>query len=252
MGRALIHHQPVLHEHHLVGRLAGQAHLVGDHDDGHVRLGERLDDVEHLLHHLGVKRARGLVEQHDLRVHVEGAGDGHALLLAAGELVGVLVHLAFQPHALKVGEAVALCLLARDFEHFDGSERHVLEHGLVRVEVVALEHHGHVAGERAGVHLAVGQVHPLHHDRARVGHFQAVDAADEHAFARAGRTDDDHLFALVHIERHALERLDRAETLADVLDRDRLSHEMSLPCASRPRMAKGAAADQHRLNVHQV
>ena len=44
---------------------------------------------------------------------------------------------------------VALGLLARHLQHLDGCQRHVLEHGLVRVEVVALEHHGHVAGERA-------------------------------------------------------------------------------------------------------
>ena len=49
-------------------------------------------------------------------MHVEGAGDGHALLLPAGELVGVLVHLVGKPHALQIGAPVALGLLARHIE----------------------------------------------------------------------------------------------------------------------------------------
>ena len=157
-------------------------------------------------------------------MHVEGAGDGHALLLPAGELVGVLVHLVGKPHALQIGAPVALGLLARHLQHLDGRQRHVLQHGLVRVEVVALEHHGHVASQRTGVHLAVRQVHAFDHHRARIGHLKTVDATDEHAFARAGRPDDDDFLSLGHIERNAFKRLDRAEVLANVRNRDRLSH----------------------------
>ena len=42
--------------------------------------------VEHLLDHLRVERGGRLVEEHDLRLHRERAGDRDALLLAAGEL----------------------------------------------------------------------------------------------------------------------------------------------------------------------
>ena len=46
--------------------------------------------------------ARGrLVEQHDLRLHRERAGDRHALLLAAGELGGQLVRLVRDADALE-------------------------------------------------------------------------------------------------------------------------------------------------------
>ena len=44
--------------------------------------------LDHFGGHARVERAGGLVEQDRLGVHGEGAGDGDALLLAAGELVG--------------------------------------------------------------------------------------------------------------------------------------------------------------------
>ncbi len=57
------------------------------------RFGEVDHHVEDLLDHLRVQRRGRLVEEHHLGLHREGAGDGDALLLAAGELGGVLVGL---------------------------------------------------------------------------------------------------------------------------------------------------------------
>ncbi len=42
-----------------------------------------------LLAHLGVERAEGLVEQQHFGLDRQGAGQGHALALAAGELGGI-------------------------------------------------------------------------------------------------------------------------------------------------------------------
>jgi hypothetical protein len=54
----------------------------------------RLDHrIEHFLDHLGVERRGRLVEQHDLGLHAQRAGDGHALLLAARKLAGIFVGL---------------------------------------------------------------------------------------------------------------------------------------------------------------
>jgi hypothetical protein len=47
-------------------------------------------DVEDLVDHLGVEGGGGLVEEHDLGVHRQGAGDRDTLLLATRELGGVL------------------------------------------------------------------------------------------------------------------------------------------------------------------
>jgi hypothetical protein len=64
--------------------------------------GELDHDVEHLLDHLGIEGRGRLVEQHDLRLHAQRAGDGDALLLTARELAGVLVRLLGDAHPLEV------------------------------------------------------------------------------------------------------------------------------------------------------
>ena len=56
-------------------------------DHGRALLGEAADDAQHLARQLRVERAGGLVEAEDVRVHGQRAGDGHALLLPARELV---------------------------------------------------------------------------------------------------------------------------------------------------------------------
>ena len=75
---------------HPVGDAAREIHLVGHHDHGHAFVGERLHHAQHLADGLGVERRGRLVEQHELRLHGERAGDRDALLLAARELRRVL------------------------------------------------------------------------------------------------------------------------------------------------------------------
>ena len=78
----------------------GQLGVVRDHDNEAVvgDLGEQVHDLDARL---GVEGAGGLVGQKDLRVVDEGAGDGHALHLAAGELAGLFVHVLAEAHALE-------------------------------------------------------------------------------------------------------------------------------------------------------
>ena len=84
--RALFENLAVGHEHDLVGHLAREAHLMGHAQHGHAFMGKFDHDIEHLIDHFRIERGGRLVEQHDLRLHGERSGDGHALLLAAGQL----------------------------------------------------------------------------------------------------------------------------------------------------------------------
>src|SRR5262245_14220602 len=61
--------------------------LVGDEDDGVAVLVELLEQPHDLLARGRVEVPRGLVGQQDRGAHDQGAGDGHALALAAGQLV---------------------------------------------------------------------------------------------------------------------------------------------------------------------
>ena len=101
------------HEEDAVAHLAGKAHLVGHDDHGHTFLCQLLHDVQDLADHLRVQGGGRLVEEHELGLHGQGANDGDALLLAAGELVGVGVGLLHQVHALQQlhGQLVGLLLL---------------------------------------------------------------------------------------------------------------------------------------------
>ena len=57
------------------------------HDDhGHAVACQVAHDPQHVADKLGIERRRGLVKEHDVRIHRQGAGDGHALLLAARKL----------------------------------------------------------------------------------------------------------------------------------------------------------------------
>ena len=65
--------------------VTGDILVVGDEDDGETfLLVELLQHPEHFDGGAGVEIAGGLVGEEELRAVDEGAGDGHALLLAAG------------------------------------------------------------------------------------------------------------------------------------------------------------------------
>jgi hypothetical protein len=88
-GAHLDYAAPV-HEDHPVGHAPCETHLVGYDDHRHAaprQIGHRL---EHLVDHLWVERARGLVEEYDLGLHRKPARYGHALLLAPERLSGYL------------------------------------------------------------------------------------------------------------------------------------------------------------------
>ena len=78
---------------------------MGHDDHGGAAAGQVLDDVEDLADQLRVERRGGLVEEQHLGLQGERAGDGDALLLAAGELPRVGVRLLGQPDPLQ--QAVA-------------------------------------------------------------------------------------------------------------------------------------------------
>ena len=67
----------------------------------------------HLAAGVGVQSAGGLVGQDDRRVAHQSPGDGHALLLAAGELVGQVLELVAQAHLLQRRHGPLVPLRAR-------------------------------------------------------------------------------------------------------------------------------------------
>ena len=120
------------------GVAPGQLGVVRDHDDQAV-LGDLLEQVHDLDGGGGVQGAGGLVGEQDLGVVDEGAGDGHALHLAARQLAGALVQVPAEAHALEGLRRAATALGAAHARERE-RELDVGQDGLVRDKVVALEH----------------------------------------------------------------------------------------------------------------
>ncbi len=99
-------------------------------------------DVEHLADQLGVERRGRLVEQHQLRLHRQRAGDRDALLLAAGELRRGRRRACRRGRRARAAPAPASrASLARLALDADRRLDDVLERGHVREQVEVLEDH---------------------------------------------------------------------------------------------------------------
>ncbi len=163
------------------------------------------DLVAQLHAHLGVERRERLVEQEDRRLDRQRPGEGHPLLLAAGELVGVAVGVDAETDQLEhvvgplaAGRAVATAQLE--------AEGDVVAHCQVREQAVGLEDHPHVAlvGRHPGEVLAADL------DAAGRRLVEAGQDAQCRGLAAARRAEQGHELAGGEMEGESVERADRA------------------------------------------
>ena len=92
-GRIEREELPLVDDGQPVAKLIGFFHVVRRHDDGpplRVQLAQNLPQRETRL---GIEADRRLVEEDDARIVRQSAGDHEPLLLAAGELVDLRIHL---------------------------------------------------------------------------------------------------------------------------------------------------------------
>src|ERR1044071_1205584 len=123
-----------------IGDLHGLLLVVGDEQGGDVQVVVQGDQpFAEFLPDLGIHGAEGFVEEQHAGFGGQGAGDGDALALAAGELVGVTAFEFLQGKQLD-----ALLRARADFGAFPfldpETEGDVLEHGHVLEQGVILEH----------------------------------------------------------------------------------------------------------------
>ena len=138
-GHALLHDPALVHEDDAIADVPCEVHLVRDDEHGHARAGEVAHDDEHLADELRVERRGDLVEEHDVRVHHQRPRDRDPLLLAAGELMRVLVGLLLEPdHGQQLVRA-RLGVAPAHLQDAARGERQVVHRGQVREEVELLE-----------------------------------------------------------------------------------------------------------------
>src|SRR5207302_10550738 len=91
----------------------GRPRIVSDHDDGLFEFAvESLQEIKNFPCAAGIEIAGGLVRHQDSRVGDEGASDGHALLLPAGELPGIMRRAIIQADNAESGEGASSSLLS--------------------------------------------------------------------------------------------------------------------------------------------
>ena len=216
----LLQNVAAVHEQHPAPDLPGEAHLVGDHHHGHTLLGQLLHHVQHLAHHLGVQSGGGLVKEHHLGLHSQGPDDGDALLLSAGQLVGVGVRLVEQVHPLEEGGGHLVGLgLAHQLSLHRG-QGDVFTDGHVGEEVEVLEHHAHLLADLVNLHFGVGDDRVFKGDGACGGGFQQVETAQEGGLARPGGADDHHFFSGADVLGDAVQHQVVPEGLGQVFNVD--------------------------------
>ncbi len=135
---AHLHHAPLAQQRHAVAHAHGLLGVVGDDDAGRARLvqdGERL--LAHFLAQARIEPGERLVHQEHARPWRNGAGERHALLLAAGEDMRVFARVMGKADAVECGERLGAGLAPRQRAQAEGDvvadgemgeEREVLEH----------------------------------------------------------------------------------------------------------------------------
>ncbi len=100
--RAHVLDAALVHDRDDVGDAHGLLLVVGDVDKGGADLFLDVEELRlHLAPEVDVERAERLVQQQDLGLHHQGARQGDALALPAGELVDVAVPHPAEPHHLE-------------------------------------------------------------------------------------------------------------------------------------------------------
>ncbi|SHJ57840.1 hypothetical protein SAMN02745194_02886 [Roseomonas rosea] len=200
-----------IHHGDAVGQGEGLGLVMRDHDEGGTALALDGPQLEaRALPQVRIERAEGFVQQQEAGALHQGAGQGHALALAAGEGMGAAGFHPFEPqhgdgllHAGRdLGARPALALQPIGDVGRDGH---------VREQRVGLEHHVH----RAAVGRNAQQVRAVQRHRAGIGCLEAGDHAQQRGLAGARAAEQGEELAGGHVERDAVERRHAAEAAGD-------------------------------------
>ena len=168
---------------------------MGDYEHGHAFSCEVLHNAQHFADELGVEGGRRFVEKHKLRIHSHRTSDGHALLLAAGELYRVVIGLGRQANVLQQLHSAGAGGLFRNLFHLHRCLDDVFNHRAVGEEVERLKDHSDIGALFCGflladliqgaVLFAVANQLAVDVEAARRCLIKVVDAAQEGGLAGA-------------------------------------------------------------------
>ena len=149
-----------------------------------------------------VKVARGLIGQHQRRVHDQRTRNGHALLHAARQLGRALVHGLGQAHGVEQAARMVAVGGADAALGHEGRQRDVLQRRERGQQVVKLEHKAQRAAAAQGQGRIVQALHFFTvQPKAARGHaLQQAQDVEQGALARARRPHQRDEFAPAHLQ----------------------------------------------------
>ena len=226
LDHAAVHHGDAVRHGH--GLLLVVGHVHGG--DAHAVL-DLLDGRAHLHAQLGVQVAEGFVHQQHVGLDTQGAGQGHALLLSAGQLGGHAVRQLVDLHQLQKFVRLAVDQLFIDalvrgtvFE----AEFHVLAHVHVGENGVVLEHHADIAF--GGVQIVDAGVVKV--EIAALDGVKARDHAQKRGLAAAAGAQQGKKFAAADAQRQVFDHGGVSVALYGVADADIDTHgNLSFGCS---------------------
>ena len=180
--------------------------VVSHEDEGDAGLVLHALQLElHVLAELIIERRERFVEQQNLGFGRQSAGEGHALLLAAGDLAGLAVLQFFHAHEAQHGIDRRLHFALGFPEHFK-AKGDVLRHRHMREQRIALEHRVDVPLEgREMRHFLT-----IEEDRPIGRHLKSGDEAQQSGLAAAGWSQQGEEFVLPDRDRHIVQGADFA------------------------------------------
>ena len=231
---------------------------MGHHDDGLAVLAiEDLQEIEDLFGVVAVEVAGGLVAHQDGRIGDDGPGDGHTLLLPAGQLTGLVLRAVIEADDGQRRLGVAAALLAREL----GQQQREFDVALGvqhRQQVVELENEADGCRPPAG-QLPVGQLVEVvlrDHHLSRRSAIQTSDDVQEGRLTATRGTHQRHEVAFVyrHIDAHQhldeLTRLDEGLVHVLKLNDCQLRPPESATCATSTTDVPSVGQQDPKATVH--
>ncbi|MNI74087.1 hypothetical protein D3C73_1301510 [compost metagenome] len=166
------------------------------------------DGLKHLTHQLRIKSGGWFIQQQQLGLHGKSPGDANALLLASGQMLGIIMSPFRKPHLLQLlfGDlrSFAIIHFFNDLQAF----LYIIQRCPMLEQIEMLKNHRCLlpklqplfARNRTKVDLESFQIqHTL------IRFFKAVQRTQKCGFARTGRTDQGHDISLFNLNRNIVQ-----------------------------------------------
>ena len=203
-GRTLLGYCTIL-EHHDLVRAGDSAHPVGDNEDGLVlnKSGKCLLNGCFVLH---VQTGSGFIQQNDRRILQEGAGNGNALPLAAGQLAAVFTDVGIPTVRELFGEFVHIGELCRRDHLFVrgllSANADIFQNAVIKQRYI-LKHDGIEAHQLFRIDLR--HIHAAHGDPAPINVPEPRRQTGNGSLTAAGWTDQRRDLPLLRYKGHVLQ-----------------------------------------------